>query len=103
MNLFLEQTSTVQTLIDNVVKSLAYIQDNEAKDRLIKSLEPFYYSTALTTIDVNEIKLMAKEYKISLTHAEALKILDNIRFDLDLNSVRDCIKYHFNEFIDKQV
>ena len=99
MNLFLQQTTAVQILIENVINSLNFIQDDEAKNKLISSLEPFYYSVVPTTIDVNEIKAMAKEYNISLTHIEALEILDDLCLDIDLNCVEDCMKYHFNEFI----
>jgi hypothetical protein len=103
VNKFLEQSSVVQTLIDKVEKSLDYISDNGIRNELICALKPFHYSTTPTTIDIAEIKSIAAKFDISLTHKQALKVLDNTRLDLDLNCVNDCIKYHFDEFISNQL
>ena len=103
MILFLEQASLVQTLIENVIRSLDCIQDDVVKSMLMESLEPFSYSIIPTTIDVNEIKTLANEYNASLTDVEALKILDNICLDIDLNCVNDSIRYHFDNFIVERI
>ncbi len=99
MKSYLAQTSTVQTLIENVVKSLNFIQDNQTKNEVMNALKPFYNAITPTTIDVEEIKSIAAESKVFLTHNEALEILESICLDLDLNYVDECIKYHVNELI----
>lgn len=102
MNKFLEQSSVVESLLDKATKSLDYISDNNIRDELILALKPFHYSSSPTTIDVKEIKSMAAKFDIPMTQKQALKILDNVGVDLDLNYVDDCIKYHFDEFINNQ-
>ena len=101
MSEFLEQASIVQALIKNAVSSLNHISDDEVKKKLIISLEPFYSSVTPTSISVEEIKSLAIKDNLQLSHGQALDILENVMYDIDLNCVDDSIKFHFNEFVCK--
>lgn len=99
MSKFLEQTGIVQALINNAVKSLNYVSDDGIKKALIESLEPFYSAVAPTAIYVEEIELLAMADNVQLSHGQALDILENITYDIDLNYANDSIKFHVNEFV----
>jgi hypothetical protein len=101
--IFLEQSSAVNLLLNSAVKSLNYIQDKETKTKLIESLKPFCSAIAPTTIDVYEIKSLAKELKIEMSNTEALEVLTDLCVSFDLNCVNNYIRFYFDEVISCQM
>ena len=99
MQNYLPQIETIKTLIELIISSLDYMQNEQIKTNLTNALIPFKTGIVPVVIDTELILKQANKSEVSLNRNQAIKILKNICLNIRLNCVQDSVKHHFDEFV----
>ena len=96
---FLSQTLIVEKLLEATNKLLPELPENEHKKLLINALHAFEGAITPSAIYLDEVHDYALKRNLQVTSQQALEILENVAFDIDLNYVEQAIEYHIDQFL----
>ena len=95
---FLPQTLIVEKLLEATSKLLPELLESENKQLLINALHEFESAIAPSAIYLGEVHSYASEQNLEVTSQQALEILENAAFDIDLNYAGQAVEYHVDQF-----
>ena len=96
---FLPQTLIVEKLLETTSKLLPELPESRNKQLLINALHEFENAITPSAVYLDEVHSHAFEQNIQVTSQQALEILENAAFDIDLNYAGQAVEYHVDQFL----
>ena len=96
---FLPQTLIVEKLLEATSNLLPELPESGNKQLLINALNEFERAIAPSAIYLNEVHNYVLEQNLEVTTQQALEILENAAFDIDLNYAGQAVEYHVDQFL----
>ncbi len=96
---YLMQTGIVEQLLGAATNILPILPEGESKQAFIKAMDNFKDVITPSAISLSEIYEYLSTHSIAPTKEEAINLLENAAYDIDLNYATDAVIYHVDEYI----
>src|SRR5665647_1213524 len=96
---YLMQTGMVEKLLEAASSILPALPEGEPKQTLIEAMDNFKDAITPSTLFLSEVYEYLSAHSSDLTREEAINLLENAAYDIDLNFASEAVIYHVDEYI----
>ncbi|MDP2153748.1 MAG: hypothetical protein Q8J66_08840 [Methylotenera sp.] len=96
---YLMQTGIVERLLEAVVIVMPTLPEGESKQNLMEAMDVFKEAITPSALFLSEVHEYLSSHSITIGAGEAVQLLENAAYDIDLNHASDAVIYHVDEYL----